>query len=213
MDLRNKCGVWFLVLSLLSSGLTAQTFGEFFNQKKTQKRYLLQQIAALQLYLGYAQKGYELAGSGLGLVRDIRNGEFSLHQAFISSLKRVSPLIGNHTKVREIIACQLGIIRVFSGIRDKERLPVSSRQYVSEVKNHLFEQCLKDLGELLLVVSSGKVEMNEAQRLERLEKIYSALVDKYAFARDFVLQVEGLISGRIKEQEAMGDLRKLYEKE
>lgn len=205
---------WGLCLAVLffSFSVHAQTFGEFFNQKKTQKRYLMEQIAALQVYLGYAKKGYELVGSGLQAVRDISNGEFGLHHAFISSLKKVSPFVRNNAKVAEIMACQLGVMRAFN-IRDKDMLPVSSQLYVLEVKDHLLDECFKDLEELLLVVTSGKVEMSDAHRLERLHKIYVSMMDKYAFAEDFSAQVKLLVVGGLKEQESINYLKMLYEKD
>ena len=51
-----------LILFVLAGGLSqAQTFNEWFRQKATQKKYLIQQIAALQVYLDYVQKGYAIA--------------------------------------------------------------------------------------------------------------------------------------------------------
>lgn len=190
----------------------AQTFEEFFNQKKTQKRYLLEQIAALQVYLGYAKKGYELVGSGLRTVRDITNGEFGLHNAFISSLKRVSPFVRNNAKVAEIIACQLGISRAFN-IQDKDKLPLSSQLYVLEVRDHLLSECFKDLEELLLVVTAGKVEMSDSDRLGRLDKVYVSMMDKYSFALDFSGQLKLMIAGGIREEQSINYLKKLYEKD
>lgn len=210
---RALMGLSFVLLLMLGLNLQAQTFGEFFNQKKTQKRYLLQQIAAFQVYLGYARKGYALVGSGLQTVRDITNGEFSLHNAFISSLKKVSPFVRNHAKVGEIIACQLAINRAFSSIAGKDMLSVGNQLYILEVKGHLLDECFKDLEELLLVVTSSKVVMSASQRLERLDKVYESMADKYAFALDFSAQVKLLVAGRIKEQESIDYLRKLYEKD
>lgn len=188
----------------------AQTFAEFFKQKKTQKRYLLQQIAALKVYLGYAKKGYELVGSGLSTVRDITNGEFSLHNAFISSLKKVSPFVRSNAKVAEIIACQLGIMRAFD-IGERDKLPVSSQLYVQDVKAHLLDECFKDLEELLLVVTAGKVEMSDSDRLERLDKVYLSMMDKYSFALDFSAQVKLLIAGGTSEELSINYLKRLYE--
>jgi hypothetical protein len=208
----NKYVVLLLVgMVFISLSLSAQTFGEFFNQKNTQKRYLLQQIGALQIYLEYAKKGYELVGSGLQTVRDITNGEFSLHSAFISSLKKVTPFVRNNAKVAEIIVCQLGIARAFD-IRDKDKLSLSSQLYVLEVKDHLLDECFKDLEELLLVVTAGKVEMSDAQRLERLDKVYISMMDKYSFALDFSAQVKLLIAGGIREEQSINYLKKFYEK-
>lgn len=69
MESKSKVYGMTLLLALLLSGFSGtvqgQTWGEFFQQKKTQKRYLLQQIAALQVFIGQAKKGYDLVGSGL----------------------------------------------------------------------------------------------------------------------------------------------------
>lgn len=200
-----------LLMLMVNASLSssAQTFGEFFNQKKTQKRYLLEQIAALQVYLGYAKKGYELVGSGLQTVRDISSGEFSLHNVFISSLKKVSPFVRNHSKVAEILALQLAINRAFRGVSGKELLSVENQLYILDVRDHVLEECFIDLEELLLVVTAGKVEMNDAQRLERLDKVCQSMCDKYAFVEDFTAQVKLLISGRITEQESINYLKKI----
>lgn len=84
-----------LVFLLLFVGTNAfgQTWGEFFSQKKTQKKYLLEQLVALKMYAGYLKKGYDIVGSGIGTVWDIKNGEFSLHSTFFSSLKSVNPIL------------------------------------------------------------------------------------------------------------------------
>ena len=46
-----KLLIMFL-LGMLATTTQAQTFAEWFKQKKTQKKYLVQQIAALQVYIG-----------------------------------------------------------------------------------------------------------------------------------------------------------------
>ena len=68
-----KC---FLCIVLLITTIlcNAQGLSEWFNQKATQKKYLLQQIAALQVYIGYLQKGYSIAKTGLTTIGNIKNG-------------------------------------------------------------------------------------------------------------------------------------------
>ena len=104
------------MLVVLTIPLHAQTFSEWFSQKKTQKKYLLEQIAALQMYIGYAKKGYEIAGSGLSTIRNITNGEFKLHDLFITGLKKVSPVVRNDIRVAEIILLEIEIIKSFSAL-------------------------------------------------------------------------------------------------
>ncbi|MBK8310917.1 MAG: hypothetical protein IPL04_08535 [Chitinophagaceae bacterium] len=45
-------GIYFLSFT----SVNGQTLAEWTQQKKTQKKYLLQQIVALQVYIGYAKK-------------------------------------------------------------------------------------------------------------------------------------------------------------
>lgn len=201
----------YLLLAFTCQLSQAQTFGEFFNQKKTQKKYLLQQIAALQVYIGYAKKGYDIASTGLQSIKDITNGEFGLHTAYITSLKAVSPVIRNNIKVAEIIETQLNITKAFGSVKSSKALTLSNQLYILDVREKVMDECAKDLDELLLVITSGKLEMSEKERIRRLDRIYSSITDKYGFAIDFVGQVMTLINQREKEQDFINRLRKSYE--
>lgn len=205
-----------LVLSCLLSVLTvrvsqAQTFAEFFKQKKTQKKYLLQQIAALQVYIGYAKNGYNIASSGLQTIKDITGGEFDLHSAFISYLKTVSPVIRKHVKVAEIIEYQIRIGKAFRTVKYSPYLSVANQLYVIGVHEKVIQECGKDLEELLLVITSGKVEMTDEERMHRLESIYESMTDKYAFTMDFIGQVTVMINHAEKEEQFINQIRKNYE--
>src|SRR5437762_1594743 len=93
-----------LVLSNIS---ISQTAAEWTQQKRTQKKYLLQQIAALQTYLGYVKKGYGIADKGISTVQMIKNGEWNLHKDFFSSLSLVNPAIKKCGKVADIMTMQV----------------------------------------------------------------------------------------------------------
>jgi len=191
----------------------AQTWAEFFKQKKTQKKYLLQQIAAFQVYLEYARKGYELVGSGLQVVRDIAGGEFNLHNAFISGLKQSSPAIRNDVRVVEIIALQLAILRSFGSVKGNGLLSADQLLYVAEVGDGVIRECYHDLEELLLVVTSGKLEMKDEERLSRLNGIYERMLDKSAFTQHFCGEASLLIRQKQMEGPTLERLRRYYEME
>lgn len=205
-----------LVLSCLLSVLTvrvsqAQTFAEFFKQKKTQKKYLLQQIAALQVYIGYAKNGYNIASGGLQTIKDITGCEFDLHSAFINSLKTVTPVIRKHVKVAEIIEYQIRIGKAFRTVKYSPYLSVGNQLYVIGVHEKVIQECGKDLEELLLVITSGKVEMTDEERMRRLDSIYESMTDKYAFTMDFIGQVTVMINHAEKEEQFINQIRKNYE--
>jgi hypothetical protein len=207
-------GVAFmLVLGLDPVMGFAQTFGEFFNQKKTQKRYLLEQIAALKVYLGYAKKGYEIVGTGLQTVKDITSGEFSLHSTFISSLSAVSPFVRDNVKVAQIIAYQLEIVKSFNGVRSDGDgfLSASNLAYLLSVRAVVLAECSADLQELILVVTPGLVEMAEQERLLRLDKLYLSMQNKAGFTRDFCADVATLSAFRKRESFSIDFLNRIYE--
>lgn len=188
---------------------SAQNWAEWFKQKKTQKKYLLNQIAALQVYIGYARQGYELVGSGLETVRAVTGGEFGLHEGFIYGLKAVSPLVKADPRVAEILDLQLGMIRAFSGIQNLE-LSADQVLFVAEVAGNMMAECKADLEELLLVLTSGKLEMKEEERLARLGSIHARMQEKSAFSREFCGEASLVAFQRKMEVQAVDKLRRYY---
>jgi hypothetical protein len=79
-----------------------------------QKKYMIQQIAALQVYIGYLQKGYSIAKKGLNVIGDLKKGEFNLHSTYFNSLKSVNPKIRNSEKVAGCITLQVQLLQVFN---------------------------------------------------------------------------------------------------
>lgn len=201
----------FLFCSFSFQPAKAQTFAEWFNQKKKQKEYLLKQIAGLQVYIDYAKKGYDIATSGIHTVRDIKNGEFGLHSAFFSSLKAVSPVIRNNSKVAEIIEMELAISKSFNGIKSHHLLSDGDRYYIGSVREKVLDECLAALEELLLVITSGKLEMTDDERIERLDQIYAGMKDKSAFTQSFTGEVLLFIGQKESEQRSINQNRRLYE--
>src|SRR5690349_4960560 len=105
----NKLIIIF-TLVLWGNIANAQTFNEWFRQKKTQKKYLLQQIAALKVYLDYLKKGYKIVDKGLTIVGDIKQGKFDLDIEYLESLANVNSAVSGSAKVAGIIAYQKRIM-------------------------------------------------------------------------------------------------------
>ncbi len=202
-----------LLMALMSSATLArcQTWSEWFSQKKKQEKYLLEQIAAVQLYAGYLKKGYEVARSGWNTVSDLANWEFSLHNSFISSLSAVNPAIGKSVKVAEIVCFQMEIMKLFSALKAQEGLSVSVFGYIGEVEGKLLSECSDDLDGLFSLVSPGRLRMGDAERLSRLEGIHKAMQDRAFFARYFAEQVGIMQRIKMREEKSLDNLMKLYE--
>ena len=82
-----------IFLLVIASCVQAQNWQEWTQQKKTQIKYLVSQIAAYQVYATYVEKGYVIAKKGLTAIQNIKKGDFSLHDEYFTSLKNVNPKI------------------------------------------------------------------------------------------------------------------------
>lgn len=182
----------------------AQTFDEWFRQKSTQKKYLLHQIAALQVYINYAQTGYQIAGKGVNTIHSIKNGDFNLHRDFFQSLKTVSPFISKYKKVAAIVAYQVVIIKqvkaTLAGIEKTGQFTPSEVVYSKNVLNYLLAECIKTADNLIAVITSGNLEMKDNERLRRVNELYTDMQGKYEFCSTFRKEVQMLSMQRLGEQ-------------
>jgi hypothetical protein len=193
-----------VALFIFCSNVYPQTAGEWLNQKSTQKKYLLQQIAALQVYIGYARKGYNIVSKRINTVHNIKKGDFNLHRDFFSSLKNVNPRINNYVKVADIITFQLRIIKqikqTLQGIRETKQFTPEELDYCKLVFDSLLDECVKSIDELIMVTTSGNLQMKEDERLKRIDNIYADMQDKYSFCSSFSDEMGLLSVQRMGEQ-------------
>jgi hypothetical protein len=191
----------------------SQKWDEWFKQKKTQKKYLIQQIAALKVYLGYLKEGYDIAKKGLTIVGDIKEGKFDLDLEYIASLGNVNSAISGSTKVSSIIAYQRLLILEFHKLKqltgDSDFLTREERNYISEVYANMVRESEFTLHELDRVLSNSDFEMKDDERIQRLDLLYSDMKDKYMFTRVFSNSAELLTGQRAKEQSEIDSYRNL----
>lgn len=207
---------WIMIfgIALLSSQVaSAQTWDEWFKQRKTQRKYLAQQIAALQVYLGYLKKGYDIARDGLTLVGKIKDGDFNLHRDFLGSLKAVNPRIRNFSKVADIVALQVRITKTVNnaihGVREAGQFTNVELEYCQGVFDQLLTDCFQTLELLLQLITAGEMEMSDDQRLKRIEELHQDMQDKYGFAASYSEEMGLLAVQRMQEQYEVELSRKL----
>ena len=132
---RSKKLLAFTVMTVAASALAttvkAQTFAEWFRQKSTQKKYLLQQIAALQVYAAYYRAGNNIAHNGLGSITGSLKSENGLHTTYYSNLNHVSPLVKNNKQVNDVLQWQEGILTRMKTLDKTANLNNGEKKYVT----------------------------------------------------------------------------------
>lgn len=191
----------------------AQTLEEWFNQKKTQKKYLIEQIAALKVYGGYLKKGYGIAKDGLNLISDIKNGDLDLHRDYFNSLKDVKPVIKKYPMVKDIMVLQEAIFKMVHNSKRELQLgnilTKEEMEYMNRVFDRLLEDCGQTTDELEMVVTPGSLEMTDDERIDRIGTIYSVSLQQYRFARIFISDSNLLLQGRRNAVKEISDSKML----
>jgi hypothetical protein len=204
-----------LSLSLILNSAKAQNFDEWFKQKKTQRKYLIQQIVALQFYLDYLKKGYDIVQKGWNTVENITNGNLNLHRDFFGSLKTVNPLIGNSAKVVDIIAFQYYILRnmkeVYNFCAANKNFTPEEIRYIAKVHTNMVFLCDASISELLVIIHTNKTEMTDDERMLRIDRIYDDMQDTNAFVKAFGNDTRLLSAERAKEQHGIESLQKNWD--
>lgn len=205
-----------LLLTLCLPAIHAQTpnADEILRQKKTQRKYLLAQITELQIYLGYLQKGYDIAREGLYTIRSIKNGEWDLHRIFFGSLKIVNPRIKNYAKVAAIVDNQQRVLRTFNNgwkdIKASGQFSATELDYCYQVFNRVLDDTEQNIAMLLLVLSNGELEMTDDERIACIDRLYTESQDTRLFITDFSDKVRLQAIGKARELDRTATLKTLY---
>lgn len=199
-----------LATAAMSHCAKAQTFAEWFSQKKTQKKYLLQQIAALQIYSGYLQKGYSIAKGGLGSIGGYVGKEFGLHEGYYSYLRAVSIPVSNNPQVKEILRRQEDILQQLQELKELDGLSTSELKYVRSVSSALLQDCDVQLLELQNILADQRSMMSDEERTRQVARLHRNMQDNYHFVARFRSQLQLYARSKQQEMKNANALNQLY---
>lgn len=190
-------------------------FNEWFRQKKTQIKYLTQQIVALQVYLGYLKKGYEIVDNGLTTIGNIKDGTLNQDQTYLNSLRTVGTVVRNAAEVESILVHQRYIVDAFkklqSFVYDNEYFTEQEKGYIQAVHLNMLRECQDSVDELNLILNGDETQMTDDDRLARLDKVHEEMLDKYSFTRAFISSTQTLAIQRAKEDQELKTTRRLIQ--
>jgi len=148
--------------------------------------------------------GYKILHAGYTSVKDISQGNFSLHKTFLDGLMQVSPAVRKYKRIADIISYQFQIVKeykaAFNRFKNDKQFSIQEINYLEGVYKNLFEASLQSLDELAMVITAGKLRMSDDERLEAIDKIYASIENQYSFLRDFNGNTALLSMQRMSEQ-------------
>ena len=172
--------------------LTAQISSNVLYAQSTEAQQLLlnvEKLAQLKKILSNMKKGYEIVSTGYNTIKDISQGNFNLHDAFLNALLQVSPTVRKYKRVADIISCQSQIVKEYRSalnrFKSSNLFNSSEITYMEDVYKNLFNKSLQNLDELGMVLTAGKLRMSDDERIAAIDRIYKDISDKLVFLRSF----------------------------
>ena len=174
-----------------------------------------EKLKQLKNILSDMKKGYQIVSKGYTTIKNISEGNFNLHDAFINGLLSVSPEIRNYKRVADIIAYQKSIVKeyrsAFNRFKSSGTFSVNELEYLGKVYQNLFNESFQNLDELATVVTSSKLSMSDDERLKAIDRIFADTEDKLQFLRDFNKKTNILVIQRGREKRNLESSEKLFQ--
>ena len=154
-----------------------------------QRKELLLQIAALQVYIDYAKKGYSAVSKGLNFIGDAKKGEVNLHGDYFTSLLKINPKVRNYYKTAEIISLQFKIIKIckrtLADLKTADLFHGTELDHIERSFERLLQNCGDTLEQLLAVTTDARLELKDDQRIERIDTLHETMLKDYNFCISF----------------------------
>lgn len=149
----------------------------------------VEKLAQFKKILKNMKDAYKIIFKGYTAVKDLSQGNFTLHKTFLDGLMEVSPAVKKYKRIADIFKYQLRITKeykaAYNQFRDDKQFTPQEIEYVGKVYSNLFNETLKSLEELAMVITAGKLRMSDDERLQAIDKIYETVVDQYSFLNEF----------------------------
>ena len=172
-----------------------------------------EKLEQLKAILQNMYDGYQVVSKGYNTIKNISQGNFSLHQVFLNGLLEVSPVVRNYKRIADIIAFQQSIMqehkKAFNYFKASISFTPEEINYMGKVFGNLFQQSLKSLNELIMIITAGTLRMSDDERLKAIDQIFTDMQDKLTFLRSFNSSTKMLAVQRDKEQSQIDLSRKL----
>lgn len=149
----------------------------------------IEKLNQLRQILEELKKGYEILFKGYTTIRNLSEGNFKLHEAFLDGLLKVSPAVKNYKRVYDIMDCQLALVREYRGALDRfsESAAFTEEElaYMRSVYNRLLAESIQNLDALTTVITDKRLRASDDERLAAIDAIYEQMTDKLKFLRHF----------------------------
>jgi len=173
-----------------------------------------EKLASLKDILQDMYKAYTIINAGYTDIKNISEGTFNLHKAFLDALMAVSPAVQNYGRVVDIINAEYSIVAEYKAAYSKfsadGHFTIQELDYMNTVYTNLFNQSLNCLNELAMVVTANQLRMSDAERLRAIDRVYTGITGQLSLLRTFNNNTSIQAIQRAREANDVGTLKSIY---
>jgi hypothetical protein len=174
----------------------------------------IQKLAGLKTILQDMYKDYEAINKGYTAIRDISEGNFNLHSNFLNGLLLVSPVIRGCPRIIDVVNAEFSIVSEYkaalSRFRADKHFTMQELDDIGSIYASLLQKSLQSVDELAMVITDGQLRMTDAQRLQAIDQVYSAIMQQLSRLRQFNSRTALLAIQRLKESNDAETLKTIY---
>lgn len=174
----------------------------------------LEKLRQLEQILDNMYKGYKILDKGYTTIKNIAQGNYTLHQLFIDGLMAVNPSIRNYKRIPFIIEYQQLLLqeykRAYYRFKQDPNFRVEEMEYLVNVYAFLVDASLRNIDELFLIITATKLSMSDDERMQAIDRIFYDMEDKLLFLKTFNNSTQLLAIQRARARNDAQTMRKLY---
>jgi len=173
-----------------------------------------QKLQDLKAILQDMYTSYKILDQGYTRIKDIAQGQFNLHKAFLDGLLAVSPVVKNYYRVGEIIQSEYSLVREYKAssgrVHGSGLFTDAELGYIDGIYSTLFKRSLRSIDELTMVLTDDALRMSDAQRLAAIDRVYGEINGQLAAVRHLNNETSVQVLQRRKAINDIKTLKQLY---
>jgi len=211
--MKNQLKILGVILAI-SFNIPIQSKAQSIAQDLQQLSLDYQKLAGLKSILKQMYTGYEVLSKGYSAVKEVSQGNFSLHEAFIDGLFIVSPTVRAYPRIADIINDQTMLVNEYqsawTSFRQDKHFNPDEIGYMMNVYNNLISASLKNLSDLSMIVTDSQLRMSDAERLAAIDRIFTGGHGQLSFLRSFNDRNYRIAVQRAREANDQQTIKNLY---
>ncbi|MBS1681577.1 MAG: TerB family tellurite resistance protein [Bacteroidetes bacterium] len=199
---------------IISVGLL--TCNSAYAQEQEMEQLILdyEKLQQLEKILDNMYAGYKILDYGYTTIKNIAEGNYKLHQAFLDGLFLVNPAVRNYKRIPYIIDYQKLLVKEYKNyytrFKNDPNFKPEELEYIGNVYSFLVQASLRNIDDLIMITTATKLRMSDDERMKAIDRIYYDLEGKVVFIRSFNNNTQLLAIQRARSANDVRTLRHIY---